>query len=309
MAMDLTTSIIIPVYRGELTIQPLVERLFAVLGDGLHQVVLVNDFSPDNSDTVCRDLHRQYAPRLTYLSLGRNFGEHNAVMAGLNHATGDYMVIMDDDFQNPPEEVSRLVSHAISTQSDVVYSFYKKKKHHFFRNLGSRLVNSVATWLIGKPGNLYLSSFKCINRWLCNEIRKYDGPYPYIDGLILSRTSRIGRIEVQHNPREVGRSSYTLSKLISLAIRVFVNFSVVPLRLSALLGIVLSLLGGCFGVYVVLEKLANPELQVGWPSLMTAVLVFSGVQLIMLGLLGEYLGRLYLTVNRMPQFSIREVLE
>jgi len=295
MAMDFTTSIIIPVYRGELTIKPLVERLFAVLGDGLHQVVLVNDFSPDNSDAVCRDLHRQYAPRLTYLSLGRNFGEHNAVMAGLNHATGDYMVIMDDDFQNPPEEVS--------------YSFYKKKNHHFFRNLGSRLVNSVATWLIGKPGNLYLSSFKCINRWLCNEIRKYDGPYPYIDGLILSRTSRIGRIEVQHNSREVGRSSYTLSKLISLATRVFVNFSVVPLRLSALLGIVLSLIGGCFGVYVVLEKLANPELQVGWPSLMTAVLVFSGVQLIMLGLLGEYLGRLYLTVNRMPQFSIREVLE
>ncbi|MFM7128091.1 MAG: glycosyltransferase, partial [bacterium] len=246
---------------------------------------------------------------LTYLSLGRNFGEHNAVMAGLNHATGDFMVIMDDDFQNPPEEVSRLVAHAITTKSDVVYSFYKKKNHHFFRNLGSRLVNAFATWLIGKPGNLYLSSFKCINRWLCNEIRQYDGPYPYIDGLILSRTSRIGRIEVQHNPRELGRSSYTLSKLVSLAIRVFVNFSVVPLRLSALIGMILSLIGGCFGIYIVWEKLSNPDLQVGWPSLMTAVLVFSGVQLIMLGILGEYLGRLYLTVNRMPQFSIREVLK
>jgi glycosyltransferase involved in cell wall biosynthesis len=301
-------SIIIPVYRGELTIKPLVEKLFAMLGERLHQVVLVNDFSPDNSDAVCRSLHASYSPRLTYVSLGRNFGEHNAVMAGLNHATGDYMVIMDDDFQNPPEEVTRLVNHAESTKSDVVYTYYKKKKHHPLRNLGSLLINQVATWLIGKPGNLYLSSFKCVNRWLCEEIKKYDGPYPYIDGLILSRTSRIGRIEVQHNAREVGRSSYTISKLLSLAIRVFVNFSVVPLRLSALIGVLLSLFGGCFGIYVVWEKVSHPEVQVGWPSLMTAILVFSGVQLIILGLLGEYLGRLYLTVNRMPQFSVREVL-
>ena len=302
-------SIIIPVYRGELTIRPLVERLFTVLGEGLQQIVLVNDYSPDGSDHVCRELHRAFAPRLTYVSLSRNFGEHNAVMAGLSHATGDYMVIMDDDFQNPPEEVSRLVEHAVATGSDVVYTYYKRKNHHFFRNLGSRVVNQVATWLIGKPANLYLSSFKCINRWLCNEITKYNGPYPYIDGLILSQTSRIGRIEVQHNPREVGRSGYTLSKLISLALRVFVNFSVVPLRLSAMLGLILSLFGAIFGVFVVWEKITNPEVQVGWTSLMTALLVFSGVQLIILGLLGEYLGRLYLTINRMPQYAVREVLE
>lgn len=306
--MSLNVSVVIPVYGGSKTIGPLVDRLFAELHDHLCEVVLVNDDSPDDSDTVCREIARQYYPRVRYARLSRNFGEHNAVMAGLSIAGGSFCVIMDDDFQNPPSEVIKLVEAAETGQHDVVYSYYARKRHSLFRNLGSKLNNIAATWLIGKPYGLYLSSFKCINRWLCDEILKYTGPYPYIDGLILRTTSRIGRVEVRHDLRSEGRSYYTISKLCGLWMRVFLNFSVIPLRISAIAGFAMSFLGLIFGLMTIWEKLTFPETPVGWASTVTITLVFSGVQLVMLGLVGEYLGRLYLTVNRMPQFAIREVL-
>lgn len=306
--MSLNISVIIPVYRGADTISPLVDCLFNELGDDLREVVLVNDDSPDSSDALCRMLVQKYQPRLIYLLLGKNFGEHSAVMAGLSWSSGSYCVVMDDDFQNPPSEVRKLVDCAISGSFDVVYSHYSEKKHSLFRNLGSQFNNLVASCLIGKPRDLYLSSFKCVNRWLCGEILKYEGPYPYIDGLVLRNTSRIGRVEVRHDLRREGKSGYTLSKLVGLWMRVFLNFSVIPLRISTLTGLLMSFLGLILGMITVWEKLTYPETPVGWASLLTTVLVFSGIQLIMLGLLGEYLGRLYLTVNRMPQYAIREVL-
>ncbi|MFM1800926.1 MAG: hypothetical protein RJA81_278 [Planctomycetota bacterium] len=307
--MSLGISIVIPVFRGEHTIARLVEHLFGNLGDDLQEIVIVNDDSPDQSDAICRKLVEQYRPKLTYIRLGRNFGEHNAVMAGLTHSRGDFCVIMDDDFQNPPEEVKKLVEFARSGDFDVVYSCYDEKKHSFFRNVGSRFNNLVATLLLEKPNDLYLSSFKCINRWLCQEILKYQGPYPYIDGLILRCTSQIGRVKVRHDARLEGKSGYTLKKLVSLWLRVFLNFSVIPLRISTFIGFSMSFVGLCFGLLTVWEKLNSPQTPVGWASILTTVLVFSGVQMIMLGLLGEYLGRTYLTVNRLPQFSIREVFE
>jgi len=307
--MQKNLSIIIPVYRGESTIGPLVDCLFQELGQLLVQVVLVNDNSPDGSDLVCKELARRFGPRLTYLRLGRNFGEHNAVMAGLSRATGDYVVIMDDDFQNPPSEAAKLLDYAAEHDCDVVYSFYQTKRHHPLRNLGSRFNNLVATILLKKPYGLYLSSFKCINRWAVLEVLKYNGPYPYIDGLLLRSTSRIGQVEVRHEQRREGRSSYTLRKLISLWLRVFLNFSVVPLRICTVLGFVFSLLGLALGVEVVWEHFTKPDTPVGWASVIVSVLIFSGVQLVMLGLIGEYLGRLYLTINGTPQFTIREEIQ
>jgi undecaprenyl-phosphate 4-deoxy-4-formamido-L-arabinose transferase len=306
--MGRSISVVIPVYRGEQTIGPLVDKLFAELGDGLRQVVLVNDDSPDASDRVCRSIVDRYPRRVTYLRLGRNFGEHNAVMAGLRHAVGEHIVVMDDDFQNPPEEVAKLVDHAVAHDCDVVYACYDDKRHSLFRNLGSRFAGYAATVVIGKPADLYLSSFKCINAWLRDQIVRYEGPFPYVDGFILCSTSRIGRVQVRHDDRSVGRSGYTLGKLASLWLRIFVNFSVLPLRISTIAGAGLSLFGVAFGFVVIWEKLTSPELPVGWASLFSSILVFSGVQLLMVGLLGEYLGRLYLTVNRIPQFTVREVL-
>jgi glycosyltransferase involved in cell wall biosynthesis len=303
------TSIVIPVFNGAATIGPLVAQLVRELGERGLRIVLVNDGSTDASDEVCQALHAGYPETVVYLKLAKNFGEHNAVMAGLHHAPGDYVVIMDDDFQNPPEEVARLIDHASRRDHDVVYTSYARKEHHWLRNLGSRFNDLCANLLLEKPRGLYLSSFKCLSRFTVGEILKYTGPYPYIDGLILRSTRNIGTIEVRHAPRAHGRSNYTLGRLVGLWVRVALNFSIIPLRLSVLLGFTSSALGLAWGVLMIVERLVRPDLPIGWASVIVAVLVMAGVQLVMLGMLGEYLGRLYLTSNQTPQFVIREVYD
>jgi undecaprenyl-phosphate 4-deoxy-4-formamido-L-arabinose transferase len=302
-------SIVIPVYNGAASIGPLVTRLIDILGTSALQIVLVNDGSPDNSDEICRSLYRRFSETVTYVKLAKNFGEHNAVMAGLRHACGDYVVIMDDDFQNPPEEVIRLIEHACGYGYDIVYTYYPRKRHHWFRNLGSLLNDRVANFMLDKPRDLYLSSFKCLNRFTVQEILKYPGPFPYIDGLALRCTRNIGRIEVCHQPRREGRSNYTFRKLVRLWLNMFVNFSVMPLRLSTLMGLAFGACGFLMGVWVFIEKMIRPDVPVGWPSVIVAIVLFCGVQLVMLGLLGEYLGRLFLSNNQTPQYVVREVLD
>jgi undecaprenyl-phosphate 4-deoxy-4-formamido-L-arabinose transferase len=302
-------SIVIPVYKGAGTIGPLVDRLTAVLNTYALQLVLVNDDSPDDSDAVCRSLCQRYPDTITYVKLAKNFGEHNAVMAGLHHARGDYVVIMDDDFQNPPEEVTRLIDHACTNEYDIVYTYYPHKRHHWFRNLGSRFNDRVATFMLHKPRNLYLSSFKCLSRFAVGEILKYTGPYPYIDGLALRCTRNIGTIEVRHEPRREGQSSYTFRKLVRLWLNMFVNFSVMPLRVSTLMGLLFSAFGFVMGLWMFIERMLRPDLPVGIASVIVAIFLFSGVQLVMLGLLGEYLGRLFLSSNQTPQYVVRDVVD
>jgi len=300
-------SVVIPVYNGAETVGPLVDRLFEALGREAVQVVLVNDGSADHSGAVCRTLRERYPEQVVYVELSKNFSEHNAVMAGLHHATGAYVVVMDDDLQNPPEEVRRLAAHAALHDYDVVYARYDRKNHSWFRNLGSRFNDRVATRLLGKPPGLYLSSFKCLNRFTVREVLRYAGPYPYIDGLILRCTHRVGTLLVRHDPRTVGRSNYTFGRLVSLWLNMSVNFSVLPLRLSTLVGLGASLLGVVLGLLAVIERLIRPGTPMGWTSLVVTMLTFSGVQLMMLGVLGEYVGRLFLSGNQTPQFVIREV--
>ncbi|HXJ81434.1 MAG TPA: glycosyltransferase family 2 protein [Candidatus Methylomirabilis sp.] len=302
-------SVVIPVYNGARTIGPLVDRLLEALRERTVQVVLVDDGSLDASDEVCRAVSARHAGVVTYVMLGRNFGEHNAVMAGLWHARGDYVVIMDDDFQNPPEEVGRLIDHALQHRYDIVYTHSPVKHHHWFRNLGSRLNDRLATFMLSKPRDLYLSSFKCMSRFLVDQVLKYRGPYPYIDGLALRCTRNIGTLQVRHAPRRDGRSNYTLRKLLRLWLNMFVNFSVMPLRVSTVVGLAASVLGLALGVEAFIERLVRPDVPVGWASVLVPVVLLSGVQLIMLGLFGEYLGRLFLTENQTPQFVVREVVE
>ncbi|HPZ08151.1 MAG TPA: glycosyltransferase family 2 protein [Candidatus Eremiobacteraeota bacterium] len=305
--MELTISIVIPVYNGAKTIGHLTEKLVELLGNRKLQIVLVNDGSKDKSHEICRDMALKYASIITYINLSKNFGEHNAVMAGLNYVKGDYVVIMDDDFQNLPEEVSMLFDEAINKKYDILYTFYRKKEHDWFRNLGSYFNNWVANFMLDKPKDLYLSSFKCLSRFVVKEIIKYKGPFPYIDGLALRCTRNIGKIEVHHEKRKEGQSGYTLRKLINLWLNMFVNFSIIPLRLSSWLGILFSILGGILSILVVIEKVLKPHEAIGWPSLIIAIMIFSGVQLLILGLLGEYLGRLFLSDNQTPQFLVYEV--
>jgi len=308
MVQNRIVSIVIPVYNGADTISSLVESIDKELSNHFNiELILVNDGSPnDNSAEVCADiaLNRSW---VVFVNLAKNFGEHHAVMAGLNQCQGDCAVIMDDDFQNPPGEVKKLID-ALDKGVDVVFSSYAKKAHGLVRNLGSQINNLIATLLIGKPFGLYLSSFKVINRFLINELIKYDGPSPYIDGLILRATNSYKTIEVEHNVRAVGQSGYTLHKLLSLYFNMVTNFSILPLRLATLLGVLFAIISVICAVVFSVEKLHNPLLPMGWASLIISVLLMSSVQLLALGTLGEYLGRLFLTINHTPQFTVREII-
>lgn len=301
-------SIVIPVYNGARTVGRLVDDLIKKLRYSDIEIVLVNDGSPDNSDSVCRDVLARHKGKITYIVLARNFGEHNAVLAGLNHVHGDYTIIIDDDFQNPPEEIEKLVQKAVEGCYDVVYSYYERKRHSFVRNLGSRFNDFVASYLLDKPKGLYLSSFKCLNRFIVREIIKYKGPYPYIDGIILRSTQRIGRVLVRHDYRQDGSSGYTFRKLVRLWTNMFVNFSIYPLRVSMMLGFIFSCLGGVAILFMIADRIMHPDIVQGFTSIMVAILMFSGIQLIMLGLMGEYIGKLFMTNNQTPQFVEREVI-
>jgi undecaprenyl-phosphate 4-deoxy-4-formamido-L-arabinose transferase len=302
----LALSIVVPVYNGAASIGELVAALSDLAVPGGHEIILVNDCSPDDSLAVCRKLLAEARMPMTLVNLARNFGEHNAVMAGLRHAQGAHVITMDDDLQNPPSEVLRLLEYAQQSDNEVIYTAYASKEHASWRNLGSRFTNRVADWLLDKPRGLYLSSFRCMSAFVVAEITRYDGPFPYIDGLIMQVTQSIGALEVQHLPRAYGRSNYTLRRLVRLWLNMFVNFSVMPLRLATVAGFAISVCGLAGTLWVVLEALLE-ETPPGWASLAVAVLLLSGVQLMMLGLIGEYLGRLYLTANRKPQSVIKEV--
>jgi len=301
-------SIVIPVYNGAKSIAELVHTLETLEIDGGHEIVLVNDGSPDDSLAICRRLvNDATAVPITLVNLARNFGEHNAIMTGLRHTRGAFVITMDDDLQNPPSEVKRLLAHARASGKDVVYTRYAVKHHAYWRNLGSRFANWVADVLMEKPKGLYLSSFRCMSAFLVEQVTRYEGPFPYVDGLIMQATQAIDAIEVEHLPRAAGRSNYTLKRLTRLWLNIFVNFSVMPLHLSTIAGFALSLVGLVGVVSVVVEALffEPPE---GWASLMAATLLLSGVQLLILGILGEYMGRLFLTANRKPQAVVREVV-
>lgn len=300
-------SVVIPVYKGEKTICELVEELIKNLTDYTLEIILVNDGSPDSSHEICLEMFSKRKGIIKYLKLAKNFGEHNAVMAGLNYSTGDYAVIIDDDFQNPPQEIRKLVETAQDKHADVVYSYYDSKKHSLLRNLGSRFNNLVASFLLDKPKDLYLSSFKCLSRFSINEIIKYRGPHPYIDGLILRGTRNIAKVLVIHDHRKEGKSGYTFRKLVRLWLNMFVNFSVLPLRLSTILGFVFSSLGGIAAIYLILERIFNPHIPVGFTSIIVAILVLSGIQMIMLGLIGEYIGKQFLIDNLTPQYVVRDI--
>jgi len=301
-------SVVIPVYNAEKTIANLVEELIAELSSLCQlEIVLVNDQSKDSSKDVCILLFQKHPSIIRFYSLAKNVGEHNAVMAGLNNISGDYAVIMDDDFQNPIQEVKRLIEYATESEHDVVYTYYEKKEHSLFRNLGSLFNDRVANLMLGKPKDLYLSSFKIIKNTLVNEIIKYDLPFPYIDGLILRSTENIGRFKVKHEARKAGKSGYTISKLVSLWLNMFINFSILPLRIATLLGFAFAVLGFILGISAVIERFKNPNLPQGYTFLFVFIAVISGVQLISVGILGEYIGRFFLAHSKKPQYLIKHV--
>ena len=300
-------TIVIPVYRGANTITQLVAELSALQPEGGMEIILVNDGSPDHSGEVCQALLPTATVPITYIEHARNYGEHNAVMTGLRRARGDYVITMDDDLQNPPEEVVRLYDHARLGGWDVVYTRYAAKQHAPWRNLGSRFANAVADRLLDKPRGLYLSSFRCMARLVVESVTRYTGPYPYVDGLIMEVTQRIDSIEVRHLPRAEGRSNYNLTRLVRLWLNLATSFSLAPLRLATFLGIGMATIGVFGAVATIVEALVTRATPSGYASTMVVILLVGGVQSMILGILGEYVGRTFLSANGKPQGTIRAV--
>ncbi len=300
-------TIVIPVYRGANTIGQVVAELSALKPEGGLEIILVNDGSPDNSGDVCRSLLPNATVPITYIEHARNYGEHNAVMTGLRKARGNYVITMDDDLQNPPEEVIHLYDHARKGGWDVVYTRYAIKQHAAWRNLGSRFANAVADRLLDKPRGLYLSSFRCMARLVVESVTRYTGPYPYVDGLIMEVTQRIDSIEVRHLPRAEGRSNYTLTRLVRLWLNLATSFSLAPLRVAIFLGIGMSVLGAVGASATIAEALITRATPSGYASTMVVILLVGGVQSMILGVLGEYVGRTFLSANGKPQGTVRSI--
>jgi undecaprenyl-phosphate 4-deoxy-4-formamido-L-arabinose transferase len=300
-------SFVVPLFNSAATLRPLVKEIEALPVEGGLEIILVNDGSRDGTWAVCQELAREARVPLTIVNHSRNYGEHNAVLTGYRHARGAYVVNLDDDGQNPPAEAVRLWQEARSRGLDAVFGHYARKAHAPWRNAGSWLANRVADWMLDKPRGFYLSSFRCVSALVARAAAEHTGPFPYIDGLILQVTQNIGSLEVRHAARQIGRSGYTLRRLLRLWLSTFVNFSVMPLRLATVLGFVMAVLGLIGLSIVVYWRLTNQGPAFGWGSTMAALLIFSGTQLVILGLLGEYVGRMFLTVNRRPQSIVREV--
>lgn len=298
-------SVVVPVYNSEDTLHTLVSSLLDILNDYELEIVLVNDGSRDKSEMICESIARKHH-LVKFISLRKNTGEHNAVMCGLNYCTGDYVAIIDDDLQNPPAEIIILLNKAVTNDLDVVYAKYEVKQHSLYRNTCSRLINVFANFLIDKPAGLYLSSFKVINRELVKEIIRYKGPFTHIDALILRSTANIGASVVAHENRKHGKSSYTFRKLVALYLNMFVNFSYMPLRVVTVLGFFISVISFIMSGYLLYEKLFMQNITPGW-ALISILLLFSiGVTFIVIGLLGEYIGRILMSVNSTPQFTVKK---
>jgi undecaprenyl-phosphate 4-deoxy-4-formamido-L-arabinose transferase len=302
-------TFVIPLFESAETIGDLVQQIAALSIDGGHEIVLINDGSRDRTGAICRELVRTTAVPMTYLEHARNYGEHNAVLTGWRHSRGAHIANLDDDGQNPPEEAVRLWRHAREHDLDVVFGHYVTKQHSRWRNIGSWFTNRMTDWALDKPHGFYLSSFRCVSAFAAGEVAKYAGPYPYLDGLLLQVTQQIGSITVRHDPRRAGRSTYTLRRLIRLWLSAWINFSVLPLRVATVVGVALGVLG--IAALAVLFWMwwhdLGPETR-GFGWLMAALLIFSGTQLALLGLIGEYIGRMFLAINQRPQAVVREIL-
>ncbi len=303
--MDL--SIVIPVYNSEDILPNLVKEIenYVNFIDNF-ELILVNDCSPDDSWRVIKELKEKYK-FIKGVNLRKNAGQHNAIMAGLNNSNGEVIIMMDDDLQHSPSYIKNLYNE-IKNGVDVCYTKFKNKKHKTWKIAGSKFNDLIANVLLKKPKDLYLSSFKSISKDIKDEIIKYDGAYPYIDGLIILTTNNISTIEVKHFDRFAGEGNYNLIKSTSLWLKMATNFSILPLRFATLMGSIISFISFILGTYFIILKLLFDSSPEGWTSIMVVILFLGGIQLISLGVIGEYLGRSYLKLNKKQQFIIKEVI-
>jgi len=300
-------SFVIPCYQSARTIEGVVAEIqdtMISLSNYVYDIFLVNDCSPDDTYEVIKTLCVKY-DNITGISLARNFGQHAALMAGLRKSDGDIIVCLDDDGQTPANEVGKLLE-GIENGSDVVYASYENKQHSAFRNFGTWMNDIMTRVMLGKPKELHLTSYFAAKRFVVDSMLQYENSYPYIIGLVLRATRNITNVPVCHRSRTVGTSGYTMKKLFSLWFNGFTAFSILPLRIATVTGVTFAGAGFLYGIYTIVKKFVNPEVPLGFSSLMAAVVFIGGMLMIMLGLIGEYIGRIYISINNSPQYVIRE---
>lgn len=300
-------SFVIPCYRSQGTIETVVNEIRDTVAtrDAFdYEIILVNDCSPDNVWQVIKNLAAE-DPKIKGICLAKNFGQHCALMAGYAQATGDYIISLDDDGQTPASESFKLVDK-LEEGYDVVYGYYKHSKQHLFRRLGSWTNKKMAETIIGQPKTLQTTSFFIMKKFIAEEITHYNHPFAYISGLVFRATKNLGNVEVEHRNRLEGESGYTIAGLLKLWINGFTAFSVKPLRAATFIGILCAIVGLIAGGVVVYEKLMRPEIPVGYTSILASMLFIGGMIMLLLGLIGEYVGRIYISINQSPQYVIRE---
>lgn len=304
-------SFVIPCYRSGVTLPSVVQEIkdtMKTLAAYEYEIILVNDSSPDDTFDIITELCSEN-DNITGINLARNFGQHCALMAGFHYVKGDIIVCLDDDGQTPACEVGKLL-RGIEEGADVVYAKYGHKHHSGFRNFGSRINELMTRIMLGKPKDLYVSSYFAARRFVVNEMLHYVNAYPYVIGLVLRTTKNIINVEVNHRDRQAGESGYTVKKLLGLWFNGFTSFSVKPLRIATVTGIICALCGFAYGIYTIIKKIfiQPPDLVIGFSALMSVTVFMGGMLMLMMGMVGEYMGRMYISMNNSPQYVIREVV-
>lgn len=302
-------SFVIPCYRSENTLSQVTEEIelkMKSLPQYKYDITLINDHSPDNTLHIIRRLCKEKR-FIRGINLARNFGQHAALMAGLRYTDGDFVVCLDDDGQTPANEVDKLLGK-LEDGYDAVYALYEHKQHSTFRNLGSKINELMTRIMLDKPSELYISSYFAVRRFVVDDMIKYENPYPYVIGLVLRATKNIANVTITHRERTEGSSGYTIPKLLKLWFNGFTAFSVKPLRIATCLGTVFAVSGFVYGMYTVVKRLLGASVPMGFSSLMAVTIFFGGMIMIMLGFIGEYIGRIYICLNHSPQYVIRELL-
>lgn len=306
--MVIEISVVIPVYNSAQYLSKLVLRLMTVLQAETQrfEIIFVDDGSLDGSWDVLSELWARFPTHVMAIQLMRNYGQHNALMCGFRQARGQYIVTMDDDLQNPPEEIPKLLSAIRESGADLVYGFSKQKKHAAWRNIGSALVRRFYKMVLKVP--VEPTSFRIITSKLLKSILTYNKNFTFVDGLLTWNTQRIEGTLVEHHARLNGKSGYSISRLVVLSLNLFTNFSLIPLQLVSVWGMFVAVVGLIFGGYFLVQSLLANIAVSGYASTIVAILVLGGTQLVALGIIGEYLGRVHLNVNRKPQYVERQIL-
>lgn len=308
--MSKLISFVIPCYNSTKTLPVVTEEIIETMESKMKQydyeIILINDCSPDGTTyPTIKELSKDNS-HIRGINLARNFGQPSAVMAGMSFAKGDFIVCGDDDGQTPFCDLP-LFFEKIAEGYDVIEAKYvQHERKSLFRRIGTFMNENMATWLINKPKGIVLTTFWVIRRYVADEMLKYPNSYPYLGGLMMRATHNVCNVDIAHRERITGKSGYSISKLMGLWLNGFTSFSVKPLRFATACGGCLSLIGIIVGIITVIRKILEPNIIAGYSSMMAVILFLFGALFILLGMMGEYIGRIYISLNNAPQFVIRE---